>query len=200
MTRHARVIDVSGLPTFAFGNRSILWWGTMGLIAIEGTVFAMAIVSYVYLRGRVTEWPPNMEAPGLFWGTLNLLIMLASAAPNQWTKVQAEKLNRRRTLIGLLICLAFGLAFLTVRIFEFGALNTRWDASAYGSIVWVLLGLHTAHLLTDYVDSAVLTLVLFVKPSPKRFVDVSENAFYWYFVVLSWIPIYVVLYFGPWLL
>jgi heme/copper-type cytochrome/quinol oxidase subunit 3 len=28
----------------------------------------------------------------------------------------------------------------------------------------------------------------------KRFVDVSENALYWYFVVLSWLPIYAVIY------
>jgi cytochrome c oxidase subunit III len=30
----------------------------------------------------------------------------------------------------------------------------------------------------------------------KRYVDVSENALYWYFVVIAWIPIYVVIYFG----
>ena len=31
----------------------------------------------------------------------------------------------------------------------------------------------------------------------KRFVDVSENAFYWYFVVLAWLPIYAVVYLVP---
>jgi heme/copper-type cytochrome/quinol oxidase subunit 3 len=66
--------------------------------------------------------------------------------------------------------------------------------------VWVLLGLHTTHLLTDWIDSVVLLAVLFVRPSGKRMMDTSENAMYWYFVVLSWIPIYVVVYFGPWLL
>ena len=94
------------------------------------------------------------------------------------------------------MCLVFGLAFLVVRVLEFGALNCRWDSSAYGSIVWVTLGLHTAHLLTDYIDTAVLTAVMFVRPTPKRFVDVSENGVYWWFVVLSWVPLYVLLYFG----
>jgi cytochrome c oxidase subunit 3 len=199
-TAPTRTLDVSGLPTFAFGNRSILWWATLCLIAIEGSVFAFAIVTYVYLRGRTPEWPPQLQAPGLFWGTVNLVIMLASAVPNQWTKKKSEKLDLRNSRIGLTVCLVFGLAFLIVRIFEFGALNVRWDTNAYGSMVWTLLGLHTTHLLTDFVDSCVLAAVLFVKPSPKRFVDVSENAMYWYFVVLSWIPIYAVLYFGPWLL
>ena len=30
-----------------------------------------------------------------------------------------------------------------------------------------------------------------------RFVDVSENALYWYFVVWSWLPIYAVVYGAP---
>jgi heme/copper-type cytochrome/quinol oxidase subunit 3 len=196
----ARTVDVSGLPTFAFGNRTILWWATAALAAIEGTVFAMAIVTYVYLRGRQPEWPPNLPAPGLFWGSINLLIMLASVVPNEWTKRQAEKMKWKEVLFGLFVCIAAASAFLVVRVFEFGALGCRWDTNAYGSIVWTLLGLHTAHLLTDFIDTVVLTAVLYRHPSPKRYVDVTENAMYWYFVVGSWIPIYVVIYFGPYLL
>jgi heme/copper-type cytochrome/quinol oxidase subunit 3 len=200
MATSPRTIDVSGLPTFAFGNRTLLWWATACLMAIEGTVFAITIVSYVYLRGRQPEWPPNLPAPGLFWGTVNTVIMLASALPNHITKKYAEKLELGPTRLWLAVCILFAAAFLGVRVFEYGALNCRWDTNAYGSIVWVLLSLHTVHLLTDFVDTVVLEAVLFYKPTSKRFVDVSENAMYWYFVVLSWIPIYVVIYFGPYLL
>jgi heme/copper-type cytochrome/quinol oxidase subunit 3 len=31
----------------------------------------------------------------------------------------------------------------------------------------------------------------------RRFVDVSEYAFYWYFVVLVWLPVYAVIYWVP---
>lgn len=31
----ARVIDVSHLPEYAFGHRSIMWWGVAALMAIE---------------------------------------------------------------------------------------------------------------------------------------------------------------------
>jgi cytochrome c oxidase subunit 3 len=91
----------------------------------------------------------------------------------------------------------FALAFLIVRIFEFGALNTRWDSNAYGSVVWMLLALHTTHLVTDTIDTSVLAVLLFTGPlEGKRFVDVNENAMYWYFVVGSWLPIYAVIYWG----
>jgi cytochrome c oxidase subunit III len=196
----ARTVDVSGLPNFAFGNRTVLWWATMGLIAIESSVFAITIMTYVYLRGRQAEWPPNLLAPGLFWGSLNTVVMLASEVPNYITKKHAEKLDLKRSRLWLAVCLLFAAAFLVVRIFEYGALNCRWDTNAYGSVVWVLLSLHTVHLLTDFIDSLVLEAVLFYQPSTKRFVDVSENAMYWHFVVLAWIPIYVVIYFGPYLL
>jgi hypothetical protein len=31
----------------------------------------------------------------------------------------------------------------------------------------------------------------------KRFADVSDNAFYWYFVVGAWLPIYYLVYWFP---
>ena len=75
----------------------------------------------------------------------------------------------------------------------------RWReyANAYGSIVWFLLVLHT-HLVIDAIDTAVLAALLYPGPfEGKRFVDVSESALYWYFVVLSWLPIYAVIYIAP---
>ena len=60
------------------------------------------------------------------------------------------------------------------------------------------MGLHTAHLLTDVVDTGVLTALMFTRHARgRRFVDVSENAFYWYFVVLVWLPLYAVIYWVP---
>ena len=47
-------------------------------------------------------------------------------------------------------------------------------------------------------DTAVLDVLFFTGPlEGKRFSDVSENALYWYFVVLSWLPIYAVVYWAP---
>jgi heme/copper-type cytochrome/quinol oxidase subunit 3 len=192
------VIDVSALPSFGFGHRSILWWATQGLIAIESTVFALAIATYFYLLSQSDIWPPMEAAPRLIWGSVNTLVLLASLVPNFWVKRRAEALDRHGVRIGMSICMLFSLVFLGVRVLEFGALNCRWDSSAYGSIVWMLLGLHTLHLITDTWDSGVLTALAFTGPfESKRFVDISENALYWYFVVLSWLPIYAVIYWAP---
>jgi cytochrome c oxidase subunit 3 len=191
-------LDVSGLPTYAYGNRSLMWWGTLGMILIESTVFALAIVTYFYLRERSYEWPPHGNLPSLTYGTLNTLVLLASTIPNQWTKKMAEQENLRGVRIGLSWCVAFSVVFVILRGFEFGALHTSWNDSAYGSIVYALLTLHTVHLVTDLIDTVVLTVLMFTGPlSARRFVDVSENAFYWYFVVGSWLLIYATIYWAP---
>ena len=108
----------------------------------------------------------------------------------------------RKVRIGMIVADLIAVGFCVVRVLEFRHLNVSWDSNAYGSILWTLLGFHTTHLVTDLADSIVLTVMMFTKHGyePKRFVDVSENCFYWYFVVLSWLPIYAVLYWAPRLL
>ncbi len=136
--------------------------------------------------------------PALRWGTLNTVILLASCVPNQLAKKSAEKMDLPAVQLWMVVCLVFAAAFNIVRIFEFKTLNVWWDSNAYGSVTWTLLGLHTTHILTDFLDSAVLTVLMFTGPlEERRFVDVSENAMYWYFVVLSWLPIYGLIYFAP---
>lgn len=192
------LLDVSGLPTYAYGDRSLMWWGTFGMILIESTVFALAIVTYFYLRDRSYLWPPHGTPPDLTYGTWNTIVLLASAIPNQWTKKAAEREDLKATRIGLVVCLAFSAVFLILRVLEFRALHTSWNDSAYGSIVYALMTLHTIHLVTDVIDSAVLTALMFIGPlSGRRFVDVSENALYWYFVVGSWLFIYATVYWAP---
>jgi cytochrome c oxidase subunit 3 len=191
------ILDVSTLPTFGFGHRSPMWWGTLGLVIIEGTVFALAIMAYFYLRSHAAQWPMGGMAPDLLWGTVNTGVMLASAIPNHFAKRAAERLDLPGVRLWLVVCLAFSIVFLAVRVLEFKTLNTSWNSNAYGSAVWMLMGLHTTHLITDAYDSLVLTVLMFTGPlEGKRFVDISENAGYWYFVVFSWIPIYAVIYWG----
>jgi cytochrome c oxidase subunit III len=191
-------LDVSDLPGYAFGPRTLMWWATLGMIVIEGPVFAVLIGAYFYFRGRETTWPPGAAPPLLRWGLLNTVILLLSVLPNIWYKRAAEREDLKVVRIGLLISIVFAISFVVVRFYEFGALNCRYDTNAYGSVVWTLLGFHTTHLVTDLLDTVVLTVLLFTdRIEGRRFADVSDNAFYWYFVVLSWLPIFAVIYLVP---
>lgn len=191
--------DLASLPPHAHSHRSLTWWGMMGMIAIESTVFVLACAAYLYLANRETQWPPGtLEPPSLVFGTLFTVISILSAIPNMWLNRVAEAERQRASQIGLVVMTLIGAVLLIIRYFEFPALHVAWSDSAYGSITVTLLGLHTVHLLTDWIDTVVLTALMFTDHGGgRRYVDVAENAIYWNFVVLAWPPIYALIYFGP---
>jgi cytochrome c oxidase subunit 3 len=192
------VEDLSHLPTYAFGHRSVVWWGTLAFLVIEAMGFLMALFTYLYLRTHAGIWPLNGTPPALLWGTLNTAVFLISLLPNHWVKKQAEGEKLGPVRIGLVVSLLIGLVMLAIRWMEFQNLNCRWDDNAYGSIVWFIIGLHTLHLLTEIGENAVITALMWIGPiEGKRFVDVSENQEYWYFVVAAWLPVYAVVYLFP---
>lgn len=196
--KHRPVLDVSELPTYAFGARSPMWWGTLGFCVLEGTGFALAAGAYLYLAFLNPQWPLSAPPPDLIWSSLVTVVLIVSIIPNYLSKKFAEKEDLPRVQVHLIVVLAFGLAAIGLRFLEFGGLHVKWDQNAYGSLLWALLGLHTVHIITDVVDTIVLTVLMFTRHAHgKRFSDVGDNAFYWNFVVLSWLPIYALLYWGP---
>lgn len=196
-----RELNVAELPTVVFSHRSLIWFGTAGLMAIEGTMFAITVASYFYLRTRSSDWPPGLMPPRLLAGMLNLGLFLISLVPNIWVQKVSEKGDLRRSQFGLVIMTLIGVGNIGLRVWEFPSLMCTWDANAYASVVWTLMGLHTVHIVTDWFDTAVLTVLMFSsKVEGRRFMDVSENSDYWYFVVFTWIPIWAVIYIAPRLL
>jgi heme/copper-type cytochrome/quinol oxidase subunit 3 len=192
-------IDVSDLPEFAFGSRTVTWWSVMGFLVIEGTILALCFITYFYLRDRVTDWPPPpTPLPSLLIPTINLVIILASVVPMYLIDKAARRLETRTVLICLVLCDVMGIAFCVLRAFEFSALNVHWDTNAYGSIVWTIMGFHTFHLVAEVVETIVITVLIFLgHTEPKYLVDTTDNALYWYFIVAVWIPCYALLYLAP---
>jgi heme/copper-type cytochrome/quinol oxidase subunit 3 len=192
------VEDVSALPETDFGASTTPFWGTLGFVAIEGAGFALAIGTYLYLFLINPDWPLSAPPPNHWPASILTIVLLVSLWPNQRADTVARVYDLRRVRWSLVVMSVVGLVALAIRGYEFANLNVRWDANAYGSILWIILGLHTTHLATDLGDTIVLAALMFTRhATPRRFGDVTDNAFYWYFVVLSWLPLYVLLYWVP---
>ncbi|MDF2767145.1 MAG: cytochrome oxidase subunit [Rhodospirillales bacterium] len=192
------VSDVSELPTYAFGSRVTMWWGTLAFCVLEGTGFALGIAAYLYLAYLNPEWPLSAPHPDLFWSTAHTMLMIVSLLPNRLVQQAARREDLIKVRLLLVVMVAIGIVLAGFRVMEIAALHVRWDENAYGSILWMLLGLHTVHLVTDVVDTFVVAVLMFTRHAfGKRFSDVDDNAFYWDFVALSWLPIYLLLYWGP---
>jgi cytochrome c oxidase subunit III len=192
-------LDLTRLPSYGFGPRATMYWGTLAFITLEGTGFALAIGSYLYLMAVNREWPIGARPPDLLPGSLITLVMIASAIPNYFLKRWARHEQLALIRVGLVAMSLIGVLLLAIRAYEFPLLNVSWDTNAYGSILWFLLGLHTTHLLTDVGDTAVLAVLMFTRhgATGRRCSDVEDNGVYWDFVVLSWMPMYLLIYWVP---
>jgi len=201
MIREVRFTDdLAELPTHKFGPSSLTWWGIIGYMIVEGGFFALAFAAYFFLMGHEQGWPPEArKAPDLLAGTLFTVVILVSEIWNTKIKKAAHQRDVPAIRRLMLVMIGFATALLIIRGFEFNSLNVRWTDDAYGSIIWALLLLHTTHLATDWGDTIVLGALMYtdIGWEARRLVDTDENALYWRYVWLLWLPIYVMIYWVP---
>jgi heme/copper-type cytochrome/quinol oxidase subunit 3 len=193
------VIDVSELPSVVFGSRAPIWWGVVGLVTIEAMAFALLAAAYFYLRGGELEWPPpGVVNPPLALTTTALAVLLASSVCMHEASKTAKRAELGRTLRWLIATAGLGYVFLVLRGFELASMSYEWRSHAYGSVVWVIVGIHTIHILTSTVEKTVF-VVLFIRGpvEDKHLTDVTVNEIYWHFVSFSWLVFYVILYLEP---
>ena len=198
--RRRPVTDVGALPENAFSHHAPIWWGNLLMIIIEGAAFAILIASYFYIRRNFDNWPPPRTLlPDLGVSSINLLLLVISVAPF-WYAARLAHLYEKASVVGLwlMVGVLFGLAAIVLRGFEFHALHTRYDSNAYGSITWTILGVHLAHLLAGTIETFLIGLVMFVGPVEKKhYTDATLMAVYWYFIVISWVALYMIVFLVP---
>jgi cytochrome c oxidase subunit I+III len=179
-------LDVSALPSVAFGERNTTWLANVFYMAIEGMMFALMFATYFYLRTRSQQWPPGHLPPALTYGLANLVVFVLSVIPARLAQKRAPAGDLRAIQIGLAALSVFAILATVLRVFEFTMLNCRWSDDAYASTIWVLIGLHSGHLATELIETLVLLVMSFTpKMEGTRLADVATNSDYWYFVVVS---------------
>jgi cytochrome c oxidase subunit 3 len=194
-----RVLDVSGLPAYDISNRSALFWGQLMLCVIEGSMLSMLIAIYFYLRLSVDVWPPpGVQLPDVVLPTLALIPLAASCAGSYWASEAAKKGHRCGMIVGLTLNLGLASVFLILRALEWKTLNFTWASDAHGSIFWTILFLHTFDVVADLLMTAVLIVIVATgRYGEKQRIGVHVDSVVWYFLAGVWLPLYVVLYWGP---
>ena len=198
--RTKSVVDLRGLPDVVFGPRDIMWWGTLGFIVIEGFTLVLCAVTYVYLTQNFTTWPPeHTPLPSLKAPTIQVLVMLASLPVMWWLASAARRYDLGKVRIGLILATLFNAAFVGLRFVELlVSLNVKWDTNAYASAQWLILVMHGTLLVVELVEVGGMMLIFWLAPvEEKHFSDVSDMVFYFFFMVLAWMPLYVLCFWVP---
>jgi len=202
------VIDVSHLPASVMDHRSQIWWGNLLLLVIETTMFGILVAAYLYIRVvDFDQWPPVQSnqipvlyhpVPDLGFGTVNLVVLLVSLIPMFWVDRACLKRNVQAVRVGLTISILFGIGTILLRFAEFRGIHFKWNDNAYASVVWTILGIHLAHLITATCENGVMAVWVFLKGlDDKHARDVRVTGVYWYWVVGIWVVLYVICYWFP---
>jgi heme/copper-type cytochrome/quinol oxidase subunit 3 len=195
-----RVLDVSDLPMETADSRALLWWGNIAMLAIEGTMFAMTIAAYLYLKAANFDWPPqSVQLPPVLWPSIGLALLVVSAFFMLFLADRgAVKDDLNSVRIGHACCIAIGIAFLIIRWHNMTELGFKWSDHAYGSLIWFSIGMHTYHMLAATGETISLLVYELVWPvTKKQLLDIRCTCVYWYFVVITWIPFYFIVYIAP---
>jgi cytochrome c oxidase subunit I+III len=188
------------LPDQGFSQHAPFWWGSTLMITIEGAGLAILIVTYFYIRQTFNAWPPaRTPLPDLGAATLDVAVLVVSVLPMWYAAKLAQRHDKSRLIgIGLLLCVLFGIIAAVCRILEFKGVHTRWDTNAYGTIVWSILAVHFAHIIAATLETLVVAILVLARSMEGEHVaDISANAVYWYFVALSWVALYTIVFLTP---
>ena len=190
-------LDASRLPQHAFGSSDLLWWGTAGFVAIEGTMFAMVFATVFYLRS-IGPWPPPpYAAPDLLWGTVNTLVLFASSATLR-RAVRAIGAGDATTLTrGLAATTLLGAGFLAGQAWAWHDLLRAGVTmeGAYGTVFYWLTGLHAAHVLGGLIFLAVCQArALLGRYTRDSHLGVELCEIYWHFLGAVWLVLVALLF------
>lgn len=192
-------VDVSSLPTVVFGSRGLVWWGTMGFIVVESMTLAVCIASYFYVRRNFDNWPPlRTPLPRLGIPTASLVVLLLGLVPTRLYHRAAERLDRPATTRWLWVATLVAFVALGLRVAEFNSIGARWDLNAYASVTWSMVFAHFTLLLVNAFETGTIATIFSTgSDEMKHFPDAADNAGYFYFMALSWVPMYVIVYLLP---
>jgi len=163
------------------------WWGMAMLVATEGTLFAVLIASYFYLRFTAVEWPPSgIPRPGLAIPiVLTAVLVATSLLVRAALSAQARgRLERAWPLLA--VALLVQAAYLAIALTRFADSLDRYafEENAYTSIYYTLLGGLYAHVFVGLLLDLWLLAKLTRGVTNYRLIALESIVLYWAFVAV----------------
>ena len=164
-----------------------LWLGIASIIML----FAALTSAYI-VRKAQGNWT-DFRMPGVFW--FNTAVIILSSITIQWAVNAFRNFRETAYKIALTITLVLGLIFLWGQYLGWLALADRGvyiTGNPSGSFVYVISGVHAAHILGGLVIMLIMFVRMLIKPfNPNKLVSVQMMATYWHFVDVLWIYLFI---------
>jgi heme/copper-type cytochrome/quinol oxidase subunit 3 len=174
--------------------------GVLGMwvfLATLTVLFLAAIVGYLFVRLKATDWPPPgmPRLPAGLW--LATLVLLAGSVTIHRALIATRNGERTRSIRGLEVTLALAVVFLSVQLVNWwGLIRVRVTAASnlYAFTFFMLTGLHAAHVIGGVVLLAVvLARALRGHYGSGAYSGITYAAMYWHFLDAIWLLLFAVL-------
>jgi heme/copper-type cytochrome/quinol oxidase subunit 3 len=170
----------------------------MGIfLATLAVLFVAAIVGYLVVRTKATDWPPP-GMPRLPAGLgLATLVLLAASVTVQGSLRAIRRGQRTASARWLAATLGLSVAFLAIQSWNWwGLIRLRLTAGSnlYAFTFFMLTGLHAAHVI----GGIVLLAIVLTRSARGRYDSghhsgVTYSAMYWHFLDAVWLVLFAVM-------
>ncbi|MDO9708773.1 cytochrome c oxidase subunit 3 [Paracraurococcus lichenis] len=182
-------------------------FGLWVFLGSEVMFFACALAGYAVYRVLWTEpFAAAARETNIVFGTANTAILLTSSLTMAVAAEGSRAGLRRLTLLCLGATIAFGLAFLVVKGFEYrediekhlvpgpGFRLAAPAAQVFFAFYWLLTGVHALHMTIGIGIVSTLLVQAWRGSRPLPSPAFETAGLYWHFVDIVWIFLYPLLY------
>ena len=170
--------------------------GMLLFIASEVMLFGSFFTAYFFVRVVNHEpWPPPPFELPVFVAGVNTAILLTSSFTMHWALQSIKRGNRFGLQAGMTLTFLMGLTFLLTQVREYSRVGFAPSDQAFGTIFYMLTGLHGAHVFVGLTLLAAVTIRSFRGHyTPEAHHGVEIPGIYWHFVDVMWIVVYTTVY------
>jgi len=199
--------------SFRWGMSWFIFSEVMFFAAFFGALFYARQITLPLLGADELLWPGfdgvwpssgpkgNPFTPMGAWGipAINTLILLTSGATVTWAHWGLLKNNRSQLVVGLLLTVALGIAFITLQAYEYAhaykELGLTLGTGIYGATFFMLTGFHGFHVTMG----TIMLFVILVRSiaghfKPDNHFGFEAVAWYWHFVDVVWLGLFIFVY------
>lgn len=139
------------------------------------------------------NWPPVSVESIFAYGLplINTVILLSSGITLTWSHMALYKKNKLESVLGLFLTIVLGLIFTKIQFVEFCLAKFTIADSCYGSVFYMLTGLHGFHVLIGTIFLCVAFIRLITNYfNSTRFSGFELAIWYWHFVDVVWLFVF----------
>ena len=176
-------------------SKPLLWIAMVSMVMLFG-----AFTSAYWVRRGAGNWL-DFELPQMFY--ISTAVIIISSVTMNWTLSAARKNDFKSIKIGSLLTLLLGIAFVVCQFQAWSVLVDQKvffagnQSNAAGSFLYVLTGLHLAHLAFGLVALLVVWIKSILhKYNSENLLGIRLCAIFWHFLDVLWIYLFLFLLFA----